>query len=386
MSDTPTSLVRPLIAGIFVSLLCAGAIFYFGQSGLLSYQVEFGSDVDGTSTPAIIRPTLDKELYDELMLRLANYPVPKVATSTATSTAASTHVMTTGAPIVASTASSTSTTTAAKKLWPTQAPYPNFGAVLPFDRIVAYYGNFYSGALGVLGAYPPEIMMQHLMAEVKKWQEADPETRAVPALDYIAVVAQGGPGPDGLYRARMPASEIQKAIDLANSVDGLVILDVQVGKSTLQQEIPLLEGFLRLPNVHLAIDPEFSMKDGKAPGREVGTFDAADVNYAATYLAGLVREYDLPPKVLIIHRFTEEMVTGYKDIQPLPETQILVDMDGYGTPAQKTKVYKLVVSDEPVQFAGLKLFYKNDIANKGAMMTPDDAMALQPRPSFIQYQ
>ena len=333
-----------------------------------------------TASSTIVVPTLDTALYDKLMIRLANYPVVTISTSTAQVTATSTvKKIATSTPLTAS-------STIVKKPWPTNTPYPNSGALLPFDRIVAYYGNFYSGALGVLGAYPPDVMVQHLMVEVQKWQAADPDTHVVPALDYIAVVAQGAPGSDGTYRTRMPAVEIQKAVDLAQTIDGVVILDVQVGKSTLEQELPELENFLALPNVELAIDPEFSMKNGNAPGTVVGTFDADDVNYAVGYLADIVKEYNLPPKILIVHRFTKNMVTHYANIHPLPEVQVVVDMDGYGTPAQKTKVYNLVVTQEPVQFSGLKLFYKNDVAHDGVMLTPQDAMSLQPRPSFIQYQ
>ncbi len=362
------------MTGILVVVLCVVAFVYLNRSVTVFTQVKYVADsvLATTTSPKIILPTLDKTLYDRLMIKLANYPVKKVATSTTKVIATSTIL---AAPLIS-----------IKKPWPVDAPYPNAGAILPFNRIVAYYGNFYSGALGVLGQYPPQEMLQHLMSEVNKWQMADPETHVIPALDYIAVVAQGSPGPDGMYRTRMPASQIQEAIDLANTVNGLVILDVQVGRSTLEKEIPLLELFLKLPNVELAIDPEFSMKNNEVPGRAIGTFDATDINYAANYLAQIVTKYHIPPKILIVHRFTEDMVTNYKNIQPLPEVQILIDMDGYGTVAQKTKAYRLVITDEPVQFAGLKLFYKNDVAHGGRLMTPEEVMALQPRPSFIQYQ
>ena len=374
---------------IFTVVLLSLCLFvYLVVSGSLNNKIEFGLDSEdnvATTTPIVIVPTLDRELYDRLMNGLANYPVKIVATTTATTTITATSTTI----IIVTTATTTTaiaTTTVVKKPWPVDAPYPNVGAILPFNRIIAYYGNFYSGALGVLGAYPPEEMLQRLMGEVSKWQIADPSTRVIPALDYIAVTAQGSAGSDGMYRARMPASEIQKAVDLADTVGGLVILDIQVGKSTLQEELPPLEQFLKLPNVELAIDPEFSMKDGTAPGKRIGTFDAADINFSAEYLAQIVKQYNIPPKVLIIQRFTENMITNYNEIRPLPEVQILIDMDGYGTPAQKKKVYRQVVQSEPVQFTGLKLFYKNDVANNGVMMTPEEVMTMQPRPSFIQYQ
>ena len=35
--------------------------------------------------------------------------------------------------------------------WPVKTAYPEAGAILPFKRIVAYYGNLYSKKMGVLG-------------------------------------------------------------------------------------------------------------------------------------------------------------------------------------------------------------------------------------------
>ncbi|MEI6581068.1 MAG: hypothetical protein WCO07_02755 [bacterium] len=272
-------------------------------------------------------------------------------------------------------------------LWPVNAVYPNAGAILPFKRVVAYYGNLYSTKMGVLGEYPENEMLERLMIEVKKWTDADPETPVIPALHYIAVVAQGSAGKDGKYRARMPDSEIDKVIKIAEKVNGIVFLDLQVGFSDLQTEIPLLEKYFKMPQVHLGIDPEFSMKTGVRPGKIVGTFDAADINYAADYLAKIVRENNLTPKILIIHRYTQKMVTNYDKIKPLPEVQILMHMDGWGGADKKINTYKQFIYKEPVQFTGFKLFYKNDILEpKTILMSPEQLLKLTPRPIYIQYQ
>ncbi len=39
-------------------------------------------------------------------------------------------------------------------LWPVKTDYPLAGAILPFKRVVAYYGNLYSTKMGALGQYP----------------------------------------------------------------------------------------------------------------------------------------------------------------------------------------------------------------------------------------
>ncbi|MBI3632260.1 MAG: hypothetical protein HY225_02330 [Candidatus Vogelbacteria bacterium] len=339
---------------IGVAMLCIATYFLVYEGFLKAEGIKFES---ATVYVAPV-PVLDKIAYDKKLIEAANYgtTTPRTASST-------------------------------PNLWPVKTVYPNIGAILPFKRIVAYYGNFYSTGMGVLGQYPPQEMLRRLGEDVKKWQLADPGTPVMPALDYIAVTAQGSSGPTGKYLLRMPPDQIARAIDLASQVNGIVILDIQVGQSNLQTEVPLLRSFLKMSQVHLAIDPEFSMKTGARPGTVIGTFDAEDVNYVTNFLANLVKENNLPPKILIVHRFTQAMVTHYKKITPLPEVEIVMDMDGWGTPARKINSYIEYIQKEPVQFTGMKLFYKNDLwAPSSGMMMPSDILKLKPRPLFIQYQ
>jgi hypothetical protein len=358
-----------MFALAYVALPTVLSVSYNGSAIVASSTV-----VDNGPPPP---PPLDRLAYDKKLLEIAH-----VATTSPwyfAFLAGTTTITMPGA---------TTSITVAKKLGPTRAAYPADGrALLPFNRIVAYYGNFYSKGMGVLGQYPEEEMLQKLKDTVAEWEAADPSTPVIPAIDYITIVAQGSAGKDGKYRARMPDDQIDHALALAEQLHGIVILDVQVGLSDLPTELPIYEDYLKRPNVHLAIDPEFAMHNGTRPGRVIGTFDASDVNYAANYLANLVREYNLPPKVLIVHRFTEDMVTNYKKITPLPEVQVVVDMDGWGDQAKKIGTYTYTVAAEPVQFTGFKLFYKNDLLPPSTgMLTPAQVLKLTPSALFIQYQ
>jgi len=272
--------------------------------------------------------------------------------------------------------------------WPvSDQPLPAPGALLPNKRIVAFYGNLYSARMGILGELPPDALLDKLDEEVARWNRADSVTEAVPALHYIAVTAQGNAGRDGKYRARMPFSQIDSVLRIAHKGNAIVFLDIQVGFSTLEEELPRLDTFLRLPQVHLGIDPEFSMKDDMPPGKRIGHFTADDINFAAGHLARLVREHNLPPKVLVVHRFTKGMVRNYDQIELLPEVQIVVHMDGWGAPALKKNTYETYIAREPVQFTGFKFFYKNDLIRAPhRLMRIDEVMALTPQPSYIQYQ
>jgi hypothetical protein len=328
-------------------------------------------------------PPLDTALYDQKLQSIANNPRDPLVYNTVKTVTKNSK----GKSITTTTKVLADPQPVVTHLWPVKTVYPNAGALLPFNRIIAYYGNLYSTKMGVLGEYPEDIMLPKLEGEVKKWQDADPTTPVIPALDYIAVVAQGSGGTSGMYRARMPDSEIDKVIAMAAKINAIVFLDVQVGLSSVQAEVPLLEKYLKMPNVHLAIDPEFSMKTGSHPGTIIGTFDATDINFASNYLANLVRENNLPPKILIVHRFTEDMVTNYKEIKTVPEVQIVMNMDGWGDQAHKIATYKQFIYKEPIQFTGFKLFYKNDILTPGSvMMTPTELLKLTPQPIYIQYQ
>jgi hypothetical protein len=303
------------------------------------------------TTPAHVSyPPLNKKLYDSLVKKLA-------------------HGDTTGR-------------------WPVKnQPYPLPGAILPFKRVVAYYGNLYSKKMGILGELPPNEMLQHLHAAVKEWERADPSTPVQPALHYIAVVASGDPGKDHMYRHRMPFKQIDTVLYLAKKAHAIVFLDIQVSLSNIRTELPLLEKYWKMPNVHCGIDPEFSMKDGTLPGRKIGTYDAADVNYVSAYLSKIVDENHLPPKILVVHRFTKKMLTNYKNIKLHKEIQLVINMDGWGEPDLKIGTYRNFIYPEPVQFTGFKLFYKNDLKKAPHhMFTPQEVLKFKPYPIYIQYQ
>jgi hypothetical protein len=139
--------------------------------------------------------------------------------------------------------------------------------------------------------------------------------------------------------------------------------------------------------VHVGMDPEFSMKDGSKPGRKIGTYDATDINFASNYLAGLVKKYNLPPKILVVHRFTEKMVTNTKNIKLRPEVQVVMHMDGWGEPDLKLGTYRHFIAPQPVQFTGFKLFYKNDLKKApNRLLTPAELVKYKPAPLYIQYQ
>lgn len=270
--------------------------------------------------------------------------------------------------------------------WTVKTVYPLTGALLPYKRIIAFYGNLYSKRMGILGELPKDEMLKKLQEEVALWKAADTTLETVPALHYIAVTAQGKNGSGNNYRLRMPFKQIDTVMAWAKEIDALVFLDIQVGHSTVKDEITMLTDYLKLPNVHLGIDPEFSMKNGEIPGSKIGTMSSDDINDAIAFLTTVVKENNLPPKVLIVHRFTKKMITDYDKITPTPQVQVVIDMDGFGSKELKRATWLRTIYPEPVQFTGFKLFYKNDTEGKNEMYTPQELLQFTPKPIYIQYQ
>ena len=271
--------------------------------------------------------------------------------------------------------------------WPVKMPAPLPGAIFPANRVVAFYGNPLVKKMGVLGEYPKDEMLAKLDKEVSRWAKADPSKPVIPALHVIVTVASGTPGKNGLYRTQMFDSLTNTIYSWAKAKKALTFLDVQVGKSSVQAEVPRLRSFLENPDVHLGIDPEFAMAtSGAVPGTKIGTLDAKDINWAINFLDEIVKAKHLPPKVLIVHRFTRKMVTNAQNIHPTPNVQVVMDMDGWGPPWLKFDSYHDYVKAEPVQFTGFKLFFHNDTKSGAAMLTPAEVLRLNPRPLYIQYQ
>ncbi|HEV7449556.1 MAG TPA: hypothetical protein VGP13_03420, partial [Candidatus Paceibacterota bacterium] len=328
------------LCAIVLGVMVAVAAVYFVLPTLTSVSYGVPSATSSilakiTQPKELPKPVLDVADYRRRLLALA-----QVATSSPYYAA---FLQGTTTPLDAQ--GHATTTTLARPLWPVwRAAEPNAGAILPFKRVVAYYGNFYSKGMGVLGEYDRGTVLAKLKSEVAGWEAADPTTPVIPAIEYIDVTAQGSPGKDGKYRLRMPDTQIDQALSYAKDVNGIVILDIQPGLSTVQAEVPLIDSYLKMPTVHLALDPEFAMHNGTPPGRVIGSLDADDINWVIEYLSNLVRENNLPPKILVIHRFTEDMVANYKKIKPTPEVQVVMQMDGWGGPARKKNTYYTVIS------------------------------------------
>lgn len=267
---------------------------------------------------------------------------------------------------------------------PTQAvTYSVAGeALLPNYRILSFYGFPGEPNMGVLGQYDMQALLEKLQAQAEQYQAIDNRPYRL-AFEVIASVAQQWAGEDGDYLAYIGEEQLQEYIDFTAANDLLLILDVQFGHRTVQQELAAMEPYLKYPNVHLALDPEFSVGDGQVPGEVIGSIDAADVAFAQQELARIASENGLPPKLLIVHQFTDSSITNREEIQQVPGVQFVLEVDGFGTPDEKRGTFAWLTESEHFDFHGFKLWYNGQ---DDPIMSPEDVLGLTPQPDLIIYQ
>ncbi len=261
-----------------------------------------------------------------------------------------------------------------------QAPVD--AALLPDYRVVLFYGHPHDPAMGIVGEHEIERLAEILREEAATYAAADPSRPVIPGLEVIATVAQRVPGSDGTYILDTDTETLTAYIDFAAEQGMVVVLDLQIGRGTVATEIEKVRDLLARPNVHLAIDPEFAVAEGQIPGEYIGSISAESITYAQEVLAEISATHGIPPKMLIVHQFREDMIQGKEQLAPVPGVQLVIDADGYGAPELKTAVYNFLVRDEPVEYAGVKLFYRQDVP----LMTPQGILALVPAPDVIIYQ
>ncbi|WP_408007788.1 hypothetical protein ACJROX_24285 [Pseudalkalibacillus sp. A8] len=134
------------------------------------------------------------------------------------------------------------------------------------NRIVTFYGHPNSTNMGILGELEPDVLMKKLKEQTKSYSHADPSKPAIPAIELITTVAQRNPGPEGKYYRMTPEDDIEEYAKLAKENNALLLLDVQLGKDSVMNQVQLIEKWLNRPYVHLAIDTEFHVGEGELLG------------------------------------------------------------------------------------------------------------------------
>ena len=254
--------------------------------------------------------------------------------------------------------------------------------IFPEHRVVAFYGAPQNDELGALGIGKPREAGRRLLKQMRAYRRGG--RTLLPAMELIGVIASNEPGEDNNWSYRQTHETIRAYHRAARAIKALLLIDIQPGHADWMEETRYFARYLKEPDVGLALDPEWATP-GVAPGTVIGTMDASAVNRVQRYLSGLVRRHDLPEKMLIVHQFTEDMITSKERLRRYPGVRLVLNVDGFG--GREVKIAKYVdfasFTRRRKQFRnGFKLFYKEDTN----LLEPRDVLRMKPRPDLVIYE
>ena len=255
--------------------------------------------------------------------------------------------------------------------------------VVPGRRLVALYGHPETPGLGVLGQQDlsASIARAKTMAAAYRPLSTVP---VVPTFEIIATVAEASPGPDGSYSYETPPAELLPWVRSATAAGLYVVLDLQPGRASLLQQAEHYQSLLALPDVGLALDPEWKLEPGQKPLKQIGHVDISEVNSVIGWLAALTARDRLPQKLFVLHQFQLAMIVGEQHLDTShDDLSIVIHMDGQGTPGAKQATWNAVTAAAP---AGVSFGWKDFLVMDHPMFTPSQTMTETPAPVMISYQ
>lgn len=255
--------------------------------------------------------------------------------------------------------------------------------VFPRYRLVGYAGLTGAPTLGRLGTGPLDSRVREMERRARPYRAG---REILPVLEVIATIVQADPGRDGTYRTRIGDDQIAVYLEAARKRDALLLLNIQPGRADFLDEAKAYRRWLDEPDVGLALDPEWAMGPDQVPGRVFGRTTGKELDGVASYLADVVADGDLPEKVLVYHQLAPSIVRRESGLREHRGVAVVKSVDGIGVRAAKEETYRLVGRTTPDHVhPGFKLFYDED-ADAGPLMTPEQVLALEPRPEYVLYE
>ncbi|MDR2103472.1 MAG: hypothetical protein LBP42_05145, partial [Treponema sp.] len=168
----------------------------------------------------------------------------------------------------------------------------------------------------------------------------------------------------------------------------LIFIDHQIGKYMPLDALKKMLPYLRFPNVHLALDPEWRTTK---PMQEIGGVTAEEINEVQRVMENYMIEQKIPgERMLVIHQFNWRMIRNREKVETsFKKVRLIHCADGFGNPSLKRQSYAFNAEAANIPVKGFKLFYNFGIPGAGydhPLLSPREVIELYPRPYVIMYQ
>ncbi len=256
-------------------------------------------------------------------------------------------------------------------------------SVLLNNDVFALYGKPKAYTMGILGQYSLEKIEPIMNEFVKVYDEVNGQRGIIPAF-YIIYGTCWPKGEIGL----LSESVTEQYIAFAQSRGWYVFLDHQIGRYSVKEAMERILPFLKYPNVHLALDPEWRTTK---PMKEIGSVTAEEINQAQEIMQQYMIDHGIDGRrMLVIHQFNARMIRHRPRVKSTYErVQLIHCSDGFGSPKLKKDTYRYNAAAKNMPLKSFKLFLKPTVAGAGydrPIMKPEEVFKLNPRPYIIMYQ
>jgi hypothetical protein len=256
-------------------------------------------------------------------------------------------------------------------------------SILLNNDILAFYGHPLSKNMGILGRHPKEELHEMLTTLAAEYAEASGGRTIRPAF-YIIYGTVWPEGEIGIIRE----SVLQEYVDYALANDMLVFIDHQIGRYSPVDSLKRMLPWLKYPNVHLALDPEWRTTK---PMLEIGGVTAEEINQAQQVMEDYMIENKIPgERLLVIHQFNWRMISSRENVRAdYSRVRLVHCADGFGAPNVKRDAYAFNAEAANIPVKAFKLFYNSGIPGAGfdsPLLSPKEVYELNPRPYIVMYQ
>ena len=251
------------------------------------------------------------------------------------------------------------------------------------NDILAFYGHPRSKQMGILGRYSIEELDRKLTDLAAEYESESGGRRVLKAF-YIIFGTVWPEGEIGIIGEDI----LRRYVEYGLENDVLVFIDHQIGRydpvSSLKRMLP----WLKYPNVHLALDPEWRTSK---PMQEIGSVTADELNRAQQAMEEYIIANNIPgERLLVIHQFNWRMIRNRESVDSgFRRVRLVHCADGFGAPHLKRSAYAYNAEAGNMPVKGFKLFYNFGIPGAGfdhPLLSPKEVYALTPRPYIIMYQ
>lgn len=255
-------------------------------------------------------------------------------------------------------------------------------SLLPKSRILLLYGLPGDPSSGMVGSHETARLLEILQERAAEYQALDPDRPIILGLEIIATLGQKSPGSDGTYIRETSVATLYEYVEFTRANNMVLFLDVHIGRRTVQQEVGRLERFLMQPHVHLAIDTEFDVDRTEVPTMDIGSTSAAEIRWVQDYLVKLASTHTVPPKILMVHVFAENMIENRALLRPVRGVQLVIDASLWADAQSKKTAYETLVANAPGEFGGIMISSKWD----DPALSTEDILALPGPPDIVIFQ